>query len=110
MGVYLSESGYPTSNIYPRIRITHPGPGIIRISGISGREKRLNWLEMSQFEMSQFRPNGQKTDMFRASEQQMDARNGIYGRFAVQNTLSGVFDWLEQRSDAIPSNFAVREY
>ena len=29
MGVYLSESGYPTSNIYSRIRITHPGPGII---------------------------------------------------------------------------------
>ncbi len=51
MGVYLSESGYPTSKIYPRIRITHPGPGIIRISGISGREKRLNWLEMSQFEI-----------------------------------------------------------
>ena len=45
--------------------------------------------------------------MFRASEQQMDARNGIYGRFEVQNTLSGVFDWLEQRSDAIASNFAV---
>ena len=58
----------------------------------------------------QFRPNGQKTDMFRASEQQMDARNGIFGRFAVQHTMPDVFDWLEQRSDAIPSNFAVREY
>ena len=110
MGVYLSESGYPTSNIYPRIRITHPGPGIIRISGISGREKRLNWLEMSQFEMSQFGPNGQKTDMFRASEQQMDARNGIFGRFAVQNTMPDMFVWLEQRSDSVTSNFAPFGY
>ena len=48
MGVYLSESGYLTSNIYPRIRITHPGLGIIRISGISGREKR-HWLQLSHF-------------------------------------------------------------
>ena len=30
----------------------------------------------------QFRPNGQKTDMFRASGQHMDARNGIFGQFA----------------------------
>ena len=48
--------------------------------------------------------------MFRASEQQMDARNGIFGRFAVQNTMPDMFVWLEQRSDSITSSFAVREY
>ena len=56
------------------------------------------------------RPNGQKTDMFRASEQHMDARNGIFGQFAVQHTMPDMFVWLEQRSDSITSNFAVREY
>ena len=35
----------------------------------------------------QFRPNGQKTDMFRASEQHMDGKIGIFGRFAVQDTM-----------------------
>ena len=58
----------------------------------------------------QFRPNGQKTDMFRASEQQMDARNGIFGRFAVQNTMPDMFVWLEQRSDSVTSNFAPFGY
>ena len=48
--------------------------------------------------------------MFRASEQHMDARNGIFGRFAVQNTMPDMFVWLEQRSDSITSSFAVREY
>ena len=48
--------------------------------------------------------------MFRASEQQMDARNGIFGRFAVQNTMPDMFVWLEQRSDSVTSSFAVREY
>ena len=50
------------------------------------------------------------TAMLRSSEQKIDARNGIFGRFAVQNTMPDMFVWLEQRSDAITSNFAVREY
>ena len=61
-------------------------------------------------EMTQFRPNGHKTDMFRASELQLDGKIGIFGRFAVHNTMPDMFVWLEQRSDAITSNFAVREY
>ena len=48
--------------------------------------------------------------MFRASELQLDGKIGIFGRFAVQNTMPDMFVWLEQRSDSITSNFAVREY
>ena len=40
----------------------------------------------------------------------MDVGNGIFGRFAVQNNMPDMFVWLEQRSDSITSNFAVREY
>ena len=48
--------------------------------------------------------------MFRASELQLDGKIGIFGRFAVQHTMPDMFVWLEQRSDSITSNFAVREY
>ena len=48
--------------------------------------------------------------MFRASELQLDGKIGIFGRFAVQYTMPDMFVWLEQRSDAIASNFAVQGY
>ena len=55
----------------------------------------------------QFRPNGQKTDMLRSSEWNIDAGNGIFGRFPVEYTMPDMFDWLEHRGDSIASNFAV---
>ena len=58
----------------------------------------------------QFRPNGQKTDMLRSSEQKIDGKIGIFGRFAVQNTMPDMFVWLEQRSDSVTSNFAPFGY
>ena len=70
------------------------------------RNKRL----FPPYLLLQFRPNGQKTDMVQSSEQKIDGKIGIFGRFAVQNTMPDMFVWLEQRSDAITSNFAVREY
>ena len=48
--------------------------------------------------------------MLRSSEQKIDGKIGIFGRFAVQYTMPDMFVWLEQRSDSITSNFAVREY
>ena len=47
--------------------------------------------------------------MLRSSEQKIDGKIGIFGRFAVQNTMPDMFVSLEQRSDAITSNFAVAE-
>ena len=48
--------------------------------------------------------------MLRSLEQKLDGKIGIFGRFAVQNTMPDMFVWLEHRSDAITSNFAARVF
>ena len=48
--------------------------------------------------------------MLRSLEQKIDGKIGIFGRFAVQNTMPDMFVWLEQRSDSVTSNFAPFGY
>ena len=49
-----------------------------------------------------------KTDLMRASEQQMDAGIGIFGSFGVIECMSEPFDHMKHRSYLSTSNLAMQ--